>query len=74
MLDGMYCSQVEVGEAAPRLMASGLRKYIPVDHFLNRDVCVVCNLKPRKMVSMGPAAFLRGGTASSVLLLRAGWR
>ncbi|KAJ6370622.1 hypothetical protein OIU76_028830 [Salix suchowensis] len=41
--------QVDVGEAEPRIICSGLVKYIPLDHLQQRNVAVLANLKPRNM-------------------------
>lgn len=47
--DSLYVEQVDVGEAEPRIICSGLVKYIPLDHLQHRDVVVLANLKPRNM-------------------------
>lgn len=54
--DTLYVEQVDVGEAEPRQIVSGLYKYIPESQFNGADVLVVCNLKPsplRKITSYG---------------------
>jgi aminoacyl tRNA synthase complex-interacting multifunctional protein 1 len=43
-------AQIDVGEGAPRQIASGLRPYYSQEQMLNRRVIVVCNLKPKTMV------------------------
>lgn len=47
--DSLYVEQVDVGEAEPRIICSGLVKYVPLDHLQDRDVVVLANLKPRNM-------------------------
>ncbi|XP_041839809.1 aminoacyl tRNA synthase complex-interacting multifunctional protein 1a [Melanotaenia boesemani] len=47
--DSLYVEQVDVGEAAPRTVVSGLVKHIPVDQMQNRMAVLLCNLKPAKM-------------------------
>ncbi|KAK9709169.1 G4 quadruplex nucleic acid binding protein [Basidiobolus ranarum] len=41
--------QIEVGEAEPRTVISGLVKYIPIEDMIDIDVVLVCNLKPVNM-------------------------
>ncbi|KAM8842182.1 aminoacyl tRNA synthase complex-interacting multifunctional protein 1a [Synchiropus picturatus] len=47
--DSLYVEQVDVGEAAPRTVVSGLVKHIPVEQMQNRMAVLMCNLKPAKM-------------------------
>ncbi|KAM9792414.1 aminoacyl tRNA synthase complex-interacting multifunctional protein 1a [Neosynchiropus ocellatus] len=47
--DSLYVEQVDVGEAAPRTVVSGLVKHIPVEQMQNRMAILMCNLKPAKM-------------------------
>lgn len=47
--DSLYVEEVDVGEPEPRLICSGLVKYIPLDQLLDRRVVVLANLKPRNM-------------------------
>jgi len=42
----LYVEQIDVGEAEPRTIVSGLVKYIPLEEFSKMRVCVICNLKP----------------------------
>ena len=46
----LYCETIDVGEAAPRNIASGLVPYYTLDQMSNRKVIVICNLPPRKLV------------------------
>ena len=41
--------QIDVGEAEPRTIVSGLVKYVPLEKMQDRPVIVLCNLKPRNM-------------------------
>ncbi|EOY05214.1 Methionine--tRNA ligase / methionyl-tRNA synthetase / MetRS, putative isoform 3, partial [Theobroma cacao] len=43
--DSLYVEEIDVGEAHPRTVVSGLVKYIPLEEMQNRLVCVLCNLK-----------------------------
>ncbi|OVA01635.1 tRNA-binding domain [Macleaya cordata] len=47
--DSLYVEEIDVGEAAPRTVVSGLVKFIPLEEMQNRKVCVLCNLKPATM-------------------------
>ncbi|OIS97766.1 PREDICTED: aminoacyl tRNA synthase complex-interacting multifunctional protein 1 [Nicotiana attenuata] len=47
--DSLYVEEVDVGEAEPRIICSGLVKYVPLDHLQERNVIVLANLKPRNM-------------------------
>ncbi|KAM6972124.1 aminoacyl tRNA synthase complex-interacting multifunctional protein 1a isoform 1-T1 [Aplochiton taeniatus] len=47
--DSLYVEQVDVGEAAPRTVVSGLVKHIPLEQMQNRMAVLLCNLKPAKM-------------------------
>ena len=41
--------KVDVGEAEPRTIVSGLVEYCPMDTLLETQVIVLCNLKPRAL-------------------------
>lgn len=47
--DKLYCEEIDVGEAEPRKIASGLRPYMSSDDMDGRLVLVLCNLKERKL-------------------------
>ncbi|KAI5654099.1 hypothetical protein M9H77_31286 [Catharanthus roseus] len=47
--ESLYVEEIDVGEAQPRTVVSGLVKYIPLEEMQNRKVCVLCNLKPAAM-------------------------
>ncbi|XP_040185613.1 aminoacyl tRNA synthase complex-interacting multifunctional protein 1 isoform X2 [Rana temporaria] len=47
--DSLYVEEVDVGEAAPRTVVSGLVKHIPLEEMQNRMAVLLCNLKPAKM-------------------------
>lgn len=47
--DALYLEKIDVGEANPRTIISGLVKYVPIEEMQNRMVVVLCNLKPAKM-------------------------
>ena len=46
----LYCEEIDVGEAEPRAIASGLVPYYSLEQMQNRKVIVICNLPPRKLV------------------------
>ncbi|XP_037545955.1 aminoacyl tRNA synthase complex-interacting multifunctional protein 1a [Nematolebias whitei] len=47
--DSLYVEQVDVGEAAPRTVVSGLVKHIPLEQMQSRMAVLLCNLKAAKM-------------------------
>ncbi|XP_029114636.1 aminoacyl tRNA synthase complex-interacting multifunctional protein 1a isoform X2 [Scleropages formosus] len=47
--DSLYVEQVDVGEATPRTVVSGLVKHVPLEQMQNRMAVLLCNLKPAKM-------------------------
>lgn len=47
--DSLYVETVDVGEAEPRTVVSGLVKHIPIEEMENRWLVCVCNLKPATM-------------------------
>ncbi|KAJ1785341.1 G4 quadruplex nucleic acid binding protein [Coemansia sp. RSA 2523] len=47
--DSLYVEKIEVNEDEPRTVVSGLVRFIPIEQMKNRDVVLVCNLKPASM-------------------------
>ncbi|XP_060179109.1 uncharacterized protein LOC132609246 [Lycium barbarum] len=47
--DSLYVEEVDVGETEPRIICSGLVKYMPLEYLQERNVIVLANLKPRNM-------------------------
>jgi len=47
--DKLFAEEIDVGEEAPRQIASGLRHHYSVDEMQNRRVLVVTNLKAKKL-------------------------
>jgi methionine--tRNA ligase beta chain len=56
--DKLFCERIDVGEAAPREIASGLRAYYALDDLKDRSVLVVCNLKPAKLAGFESAGMV----------------
>jgi aminoacyl tRNA synthase complex-interacting multifunctional protein 1 len=48
--DKLYCEEIDIGEAEPRQIASGLVPHYTVEQMLGRRLIVVANLKPRNLV------------------------
>jgi len=48
--DKLYCEMIDVGEAEPRAIASGLVPHYTLEQMQSRMCIVICNLKPRKLV------------------------
>ncbi len=47
--DTLYVEQIDVGEAAPRTIVSGIREHVPLDQFVGARVLVMCNLKEKPL-------------------------
>lgn len=47
--DALYLEKIDVGEANPRTIISGLVRFVPIEEMQDRMVVVLCNLKPAKM-------------------------
>lgn len=43
--DSLYVEQIDVGEAEPRTVVSGLVNYIPIEEMQDKVLVCVCNLK-----------------------------
>lgn len=50
--DKLWCEKVDLGEAQPRQILSGLRKFYAKDEMQDRMVLVLCNLKKRNLVGV----------------------
>jgi aminoacyl tRNA synthase complex-interacting multifunctional protein 1 len=48
--DSLLCELIDVGEAQPRSIASGLRAYYSPEDIIGKYVLVICNLKARTMM------------------------
>jgi aminoacyl tRNA synthase complex-interacting multifunctional protein 1 len=48
--DKLYCEQIDIGEAVPRAIASGLVPHYTLEEMMGRRLIVVANLKPRNLV------------------------
>lgn len=48
--DKLFCEKIDIGEEEPRQIASGLRAYYNSEDLAGRRVCVLANLKARKLV------------------------
>ncbi|XP_053718744.1 tyrosine--tRNA ligase, cytoplasmic isoform X2 [Synchiropus splendidus] len=56
--DSLYLEKIDVGEAEPRTVVSGLVAYIPQEDLQDRMVVLLCNLKPQKMRGIESQAML----------------
>lgn len=45
----LFCEEIDVGEEAPKPIASGLRHFYTTEQMENHKVLVLCNLKPAKL-------------------------
>ena len=48
--DKLYCEEIDIGEAEPRQIASGLVPHYTLEEMEGRRLIVVANLKPRNLV------------------------
>ena len=48
--DKLYCEEIDVGEDAPREIASGLRPHFTEEQMLGQRLLVMSNLKPKNLV------------------------
>lgn len=48
--DKLFCEKIDMGESEPRTIATGVRAYYSVDDLVGRKVCVLANLKTRKLM------------------------
>lgn len=56
--DSLYLEKIDVGEAEPRTVVSGLVAYVSKEDLQDRMVLVLCNLKPQKMRGIESQAML----------------
>eukprot|EP00095_Tigriopus_kingsejongensis_P011231 snap_masked-scaffold836_size90567-processed-gene-0.8 protein:Tk11231 transcript:snap_masked-scaffold836_size90567-processed-gene-0.8-mRNA-1 annotation:"tyrosine--trna cytoplasmic" len=47
--ESLYVEKIDLGEAVPRTIVSGLVSFVPIDEMKDRLVVVLCNLKPAKL-------------------------
>lgn len=62
--DSLYVESIDCGEAAPRVVVSGLVHHIPEAEMQNRRVVVVANLKPTNLKSVKSFAMVLAATGA----------
>lgn len=62
--DKLYLSQVDVGEAEPRQIVSGLKEFIPLEEMQQRAVAVLCNLKPTSLQGVKSFAMILAASSA----------
>jgi tRNA-binding EMAP/Myf-like protein len=65
--DKLFCEEIDIGEGAPRSVASGLREAYTLEQMQDRLVIVVCNLMPRKMQGFESAGMVLASKVRGVL-------
>jgi methionine--tRNA ligase beta chain len=50
--DRLFIEKIDVGEAEPRQIVSGLREHYKLEEFKGRKLLAVCNMKPSKLVKV----------------------
>lgn len=68
----LYVEEVDLGEAEPRTVVSGLVKFIPEEQMQQRRVVLVCNLKPANMRGVKSQAMVLAATSSDGSTVRLG--
>uniref|UniRef100_A0A6B2KY41 methionine--tRNA ligase n=1 Tax=Arcella intermedia TaxID=1963864 RepID=A0A6B2KY41_9EUKA len=63
--DHLYIEEIDIGEAKPRQVVSGLAKHIPLEKMQNRMIVVVTNMKPSKFRGVESQAMVIAATADS---------
>jgi len=48
--DRLFCETIDIGEEEPRQIATGVRAYYNTEDLVGRRVCVLANLKSRKLM------------------------
>ncbi|KAJ1974502.1 G4 quadruplex nucleic acid binding protein [Dimargaris xerosporica] len=61
--DSLYMEKIDVGEEELRTVVSGLVKYIPLEDMQNRNVVLLCNLKPANMRGIKSHAMVLAATS-----------
>jgi methionine--tRNA ligase beta chain len=61
----LFCEEIDVGEGAPRPIASGLREHYKLEELVNRRVVVACNLKPRPLVGYTSNGMVLAATSAA---------
>ncbi|KAJ0576195.1 putative tRNA-binding domain, nucleic acid-binding protein [Helianthus annuus] len=63
--DSLYVEEIDVGEPEPRIICSGLVKYVPLDDLQDKHVVVLANLKPRNMRGVKSSGMLMAASDAS---------
>ncbi|KAK9895345.1 nucleic acid-binding protein [Cystobasidium minutum MCA 4210] len=61
--DSLYVEQIDIGEAEPRTVVSGLVNYIPIEEMQGKMLIAVCNLKPASMRGIKSFAMVLAATS-----------
>lgn len=62
--DSLYVEEVDIGEAEPRTICSGLVKYVAIEDLQNKKVIVLANLKPRNMCGIKSSGMLMAASGA----------
>ncbi|GAA5804850.1 hypothetical protein EDC94DRAFT_695070 [Helicostylum pulchrum] len=62
--DSLYVEEIDIGEAEPRTIVSGLVRWYPVEEMENRWVLVLANLKPASMRGVKSAGMVLCASAA----------
>jgi len=59
------CEEIDLGEAAPRQIASGLRAHVKPEDMEGKLVCVIANMKTRKLAGFESQGMVLCGTSAA---------
>ncbi|RKO83000.1 hypothetical protein BDK51DRAFT_11224, partial [Blyttiomyces helicus] len=61
--DSLFVEEIDLGEDKPRVVVSGLVKYMDASELQDRLVVCLCNLKPAKMRGIESQAMVLAATS-----------
>lgn len=67
--DKLLCFSIDLGEAAPRQILSGIAEFFVPNDLVGKQVCVVANLAPRKIRGMVSAGMILTAESGGRLML-----
>lgn len=67
--DKLFVEEIDVGEAEPRQIVSGLREVYKHEEFEGRTILVVCNMKPAKMRGVASSGMVLCAKSDKVIEL-----
>ena len=50
--DKLYIEEIDIGECKPRIIATGIKKFLPIEMMNNSHVLIVANMKPKRIAGL----------------------